>query len=111
LSLAASELEPVLDAIGAETARDILAVLGTDSLNTAEIARQVGTSIQNTRYHLDGLCDAGLVQVTGSRYSTKGVEMDVYAVTVDEVLICITHDDESTGRFDTTMQRSDTAAD
>jgi DNA-binding transcriptional ArsR family regulator len=111
LSITASEIGPVLDAIGSETARNILDVIGSESRNTAEIAREVGTSLQNTRYHLDRLCDAGLVEVAGSRYSTKDVEMDVYAVTVDEIDVSIVRDCETTGHIDTTFQRSETTAD
>lgn len=47
----------------------------------SEVARRVGTSVQNAQYHLDNLVDAGFVETVGTRYSERGREMTVYAPT------------------------------
>jgi predicted transcriptional regulator len=100
VSLDARESESILDAIQSGTARDILAILGTESMNTAMIADFVGTSVQNTKYHLNNLSQAGLVAVVGSRYSTKGVEMDVYTAAVDEIDLFIPAEDTAIDQSD-----------
>jgi DNA-binding transcriptional ArsR family regulator len=70
----------MLDALGSETARTILAVLREEPATTSDIADQIGTTLQNVHYHMDQLKDAGLVRVVSTHYSSRGTEMDVYAI-------------------------------
>lgn len=81
--------EEVLGALATETGRQILAVLHDEPLPQSELAAAVGTSIQNITYHLTRLEDAGIVEVVDTWYSSRGCEMDVYAVTADPVVLCI----------------------
>jgi DNA-binding transcriptional ArsR family regulator len=67
-----------VEALGAETARSVLARIYDEPATASAVADAVGASIQTVRYHLDRLLDAGLVEVGGTRYSSKGFEMDVY---------------------------------
>jgi DNA-binding transcriptional ArsR family regulator len=69
----------VFDALSSGTARDVFAALYDDPRPVSELADAVGTSLQNVDYHLDRLEAAGLVEVADTRYSSKGVQMDVYA--------------------------------
>lgn len=79
--------DQVLEALASETGRHILTVLRDEALPPSEIADAVGTSIQNITYHLTRLEEAGIVEVTDTWYSSRGREMDVYAVTADPVVV------------------------
>lgn len=70
--------EAVFDALGSATARCILAEVYEDPAPASEIADRVDTSLQNARYHLDNLADAGLVEQVDTWYSEKGNEMVVW---------------------------------
>lgn len=83
------DAEGVLKALATETGRQILAVLHEDALPPSEIADAVGTSIQNITYHLTRLEEAGIVEAVDTWYSSRGREMDVYAVTADPLVFCI----------------------
>lgn len=87
--IALEEAEGLLNALATETGRQILAVLHEDALPTSEIADAVGTSIQNITYHLSRLEAAGIVDTVDTWYSSRGREMDVYAVTADPLVFCI----------------------
>jgi DNA-binding transcriptional ArsR family regulator len=70
--------EAVFDALGSATARRILAETYDEPAPASEIAERVDTSLQNARYHLDNLADAGLVEQVDTWYSEKGNEMVVW---------------------------------
>jgi hypothetical protein len=44
-------------------------------------------SLQNVCYHLDRLQSAGLVEVIGTRYSSKGKEMAIYGLVTNPIVI------------------------
>lgn len=69
----------VFAVLAAEGAREILIELYEDPAAASEVARRVGTSVQNAQYHLENLVDAGIVETAGTRYSSRGREMTVYA--------------------------------
>lgn len=71
----------VLDVLSTDTAREILTALYDSPAPTSEVAERVDTSVQNAEYHLGNLEEAGLVEPSGTWYSAKGQEMDVYAPT------------------------------
>jgi DNA-binding transcriptional ArsR family regulator len=77
----------VIDALGSETARTILTELYEEPASASDLAESAGTSIQNVRYHLENLSEAGLVRVVDTWYSQRGREMDVYAATDDAVVL------------------------
>jgi|AntDeeMetagen134_2_1112570.scaffolds.fasta_scaffold05184_2 DNA-binding transcriptional ArsR family regulator len=89
--------ETILDALGSETARSILRVLEGGPAPASEIARQSDISVQTVSYHLDNLVDAGLVSAVGIWYSSKGAEMDVYALTGERVEVCLASDERTSG--------------
>lgn len=70
----------MLDALGSDTARTILAALAEEPATTSDIAETVDSTLQNVHYHVERLVDAGLVRVVDTHYSSRGAEMDVYAV-------------------------------
>jgi DNA-binding transcriptional ArsR family regulator len=74
-----TDSDEILDALSSNTARDVLAAVHEEPATASEIADAVGTSLQNTNYHLGKLQEAGLIDVVDTWYSAKGREMDVYA--------------------------------
>lgn len=85
--LSLEEAGPVLDSLTSETAQSVLVELSRDPATPGDVADRVDTSIQNVSYHLSKLEDAGLVTVVGTRYSSKGREMKVYAPAVRSLVI------------------------
>lgn len=77
----------VLRTLSSETAQAILGTLGDDPKPVSEISEAVGTSLQNTQYHVERLVDAGLVEPVDVWYSAKGREMSVYALTAEKLLV------------------------
>ena len=55
------------------------------------MATVVGTSVQNVQYHLQKFEDADLIEVVDLWYSSRGIEMKVYAP-VDRSLVLYTGD-------------------
>lgn len=77
----------VLRTLSSDTAQAILGTLGDDPKPVSEISEAVGTSLQNTQYHVERLVDAGLVEPVDVWYSAKGREMSVYALTAEKLLV------------------------
>lgn len=71
----------VFAVLAVDCAREILIALYEEPAAASEVARRVGTSVQNAQYHLENLVDAGIVETVGTRYSERGREMTVYAPT------------------------------
>jgi DNA-binding transcriptional ArsR family regulator len=79
IGLDSDDADDLLSALSSETARQVLAALHEEPTNSAALAEQVDTSLQNVQYHLGRLQTAGLVEVIDTVYSEKGREMKVYA--------------------------------
>jgi len=73
------DADDLIGALSSDTAREILAELHDEPATPSEVAESTDTTVQNARYHLENLSDAGVIDVEGTRYSSKGREMDVYA--------------------------------
>lgn len=87
VTLESDDCADVLSAVSSDTARAILLELQERPLTASEIATTTGTSIQNVKYHLTNLEDAGLIEVTDRVYSQKGREMKIYAPTAQPLLL------------------------
>lgn len=84
-----SDSDTLLDALGSRTAREIFGVISEEPASVSDIAESVGTSVQNAGYHVRNLQNAGLVEVVDTWYSSKGVEMAVYATTYEPLVISL----------------------
>ncbi|WP_247729217.1 ArsR/SmtB family transcription factor [Halovivax limisalsi] len=73
------DADAVFGALSSTTARRIYATLDEDPGTPSDVADAIDSSIQNVRYHLEKLEDAGLVEVVDTWYSSRGNEMSVYA--------------------------------
>jgi DNA-binding transcriptional ArsR family regulator len=77
----------MLYAGASDTAQQVLATLEEELATTSDIAEAIDTSIQNATYHLDHLCDVGLIEAVDTWYSRKGTEMTVYVLSVETLVI------------------------
>lgn len=84
----------VIDALSAETARDIYRTVSAEPRTPPELAEAVDCSLQTVHYHLQSLEEAELVESGGTGYSERGVEMTVYRA-ADRPLILTTADEET----------------
>ncbi|GAA0649031.1 ArsR/SmtB family transcription factor [Salarchaeum japonicum] len=85
--------DDVFAALSSGTARAAYAALHDDPRTASDLADVTDTTVQNVRYHLDNLQDAGLVEVVDTWYSERGTEMKVYAPT-DTSLVVFAGDDD-----------------
>lgn len=90
----------LISSLSSETARSILVRLHEDAATASELADAVDTSVQNVRHHLDSLTEAGLVEVSDTRYSSKGREMDVYAPVEEPMVVFVGREDRGSGFVD-----------
>lgn len=81
------EADEVLDALSSDTARRVVTHLNDEHATPSEIAEALDTSVQNVRYHLQNLEDAGVIEPVDMRYSSKGREMKVYAPSENPIVI------------------------
>jgi len=87
VDLEGEDADAVFSALSSTTARQIYARLDEDPGTPSDIADAIDSSIQNVRYHLDNLEDAGLVAVVDTWYSSRGNEMSVYATTDGPLIV------------------------
>lgn len=83
VTIGTDEAARVCACLASETATRILARLFDEPMTASDVADHVDTSLQNAHYHLGRLSESGLVRVVDTWYSSRGVEMDVYAPTHD----------------------------
>src|SRR6056297_2815489 len=103
LDLDDDETDEVFSALSSDTAREIYRTIHEEPSPPSEIADSVDSSIQNVRYHLENLEEAGLVTVVDTWYSSRGNEMSVYATT-DGPLI-VTSDESRAAKLKAALSR------
>ncbi|ELY53100.1 ArsR/SmtB family transcription factor [Natronolimnohabitans innermongolicus] len=103
VDLEGEDADAVFGALSSTTARRIYARLDAEPGTPSDVADAIDSSIQNVRYHLEKLEDAGLVEVVDTWYSSRGNEMSVYATT-DGPLI-VTSDESTAGRLREALSR------
>ncbi|SEW14028.1 ArsR/SmtB family transcription factor [Natrinema salifodinae] len=87
VDLEGEDADAVFAALSSTTAREIYARLDEDPATPSDIADAIDSSIQNVRYHLEKLENAGLVEVVDTWYSSRGNEMSVYATTDGPLIV------------------------
>ncbi len=103
VDLEGEDADAVFGALSSTTAREIYSRLDDEPGTPSDIADAIDSSIQNVRYHLEKLEDAGLVEVVDTWYSSRGNEMSVYATT-DGPLI-VTSDESRASRLKEALSR------
>lgn len=94
LDIEAEDADAVFGALASETAREVYGAVAEDPRTASDLAEALDSSIQNVRYHLDNLQDAGLVEVVDTWYSSRGSEMKVYGRS-DGPIVLFAGDEES----------------
>lgn len=65
--------------ISNQNACDVLQLLReAGPLRLSDIAERLGGSLNATKYHVENLMDAGLVEISNTRYSVKGRKVKIY---------------------------------
>jgi predicted transcriptional regulator len=65
--------------ISNQNACDVLQLLRESGpLRLSDIAERLGGSLNATKYHVENLMDAGLVEISNTRYSVKGRKVKIY---------------------------------
>jgi DNA-binding transcriptional ArsR family regulator len=72
--------------MASQTANDILTLLATGTKSLTDITEQLNIPITTVKYHAENLLDAGLITIPQTKYSVKGREVKLYALT-DQLLI------------------------
>ena len=103
VDLEGEDADAVFSALSSDTARNIYRTLQEEPHTPSEIAEAADTSIQNVRYHLDNLEEAGLIEVVDTWYSSRGNEMSVYAPSSDALVLA--SGEEQTSRLRTALSR------
>ncbi|MHC3437767.1 ArsR/SmtB family transcription factor [Natrialbaceae archaeon A-gly3] len=103
VDLEGEDADAVFSALSSATAREIYSRLSDEPGTPSDVAEAIDSSIQNVRYHLENLEDAGLVEVVDTWYSSRGNEMSVYATT-DGPLI-VTSDESRASRLKDALSR------
>ena len=78
--------QKIAKAMASQTANDILTLLASGSKSLTDITEQLNIPLTTAKYHTENLLDAGLITVAQTKYSVKGREVKMYALT-DQLLI------------------------
>ncbi|WP_435359458.1 ArsR/SmtB family transcription factor [Haloarchaeobius sp. DFWS5] len=87
VDLEGDDADKVFSALSSDTARRIYTCLNEEPRTPSDVAEAIDSSIQNVRYHLEKLEDAGLIDVVDVWYSSRGNEMNVYAPTSGPLIV------------------------
>jgi len=77
----------IVEALATTTARRIATVVHESPRTASEVAARAEISLQTVCYHIDRLRAVGLIKSVGARYSSKGREMEIYALTSAPIVL------------------------
>jgi DNA-binding transcriptional ArsR family regulator len=80
------EAQALARAIASPTAGEIIQALGDEPMTASALSARLEIPITTAAYHLEHLVEAGVIEVTETRWSRKGREQKVYRL-VDRVVI------------------------
>ncbi len=72
--------QKIAKAMASETAGSILRYLGESERSLTDITEALGLPLTTTKYHVENLLDAGVIEIAETRYSVKGREVKMYRV-------------------------------
>lgn len=104
LNLTGEDADTIFDALSSETSREVFEHLYESPSTPSELADELNTSSQNIHYHLGKLEAADLVESVDTVYSSRGVEIDVYAPT-SEALVLVTGTESRTSQIKRLLTR------
>jgi DNA-binding transcriptional ArsR family regulator len=73
--------QKIAKAMSSQTASDILQLLAESPQSLTGITERLTIPLTTAKYHTENLLDAGLIQVSETKYSVKGREIKIYSLT------------------------------
>ncbi|MDD1701912.1 MAG: helix-turn-helix domain-containing protein [Methanoregula sp.] len=74
-----AKAQNIVKAISHQNAADLMQLLSKEGpLRLSEIAEKLNLSTNAAKYHVENLKNAGLIEISNTRYSVKGKKMNVY---------------------------------
>jgi DNA-binding transcriptional ArsR family regulator len=73
--------QKISKAMASQTASDILQLLAENKKSLTEITDRLDIPLTTAKYHIENLLETGLITVAETKYSVKGREIKIYAVT------------------------------
>jgi DNA-binding transcriptional ArsR family regulator len=73
--------QKIAKAMSSQTASDILQLLAESPQSLTGITERLAIPLTTAKYHTENLLDAGLIQVSETKYSVKGREIKIYSLT------------------------------
>jgi DNA-binding transcriptional ArsR family regulator len=73
--------QKISKAMASQTASDILQLLAENQKSLTEITDRLDIPLTTAKYHIENLLEAGLITVAETKYSVKGREIKIYAIT------------------------------
>lgn len=104
LDLTGEEADTIFDALSSQTSRGVFEHLYECPSTPSELADELDTSTQNVHYHLGKLKAADLIESVETVYSSRGVEIDVYAPT-NEAIVLVTGTESRTSQINRLLSR------
>lgn len=93
VELGSNQSQVVLDALSSKTTRTVLLEIHSEPASISQVSNRVDSSIQNIKYHIDKLNEAGLVEETGEWHTEGGNQMTLYGPT-DKAILLVASDDD-----------------
>lgn len=81
------EAQKIAKAMSSPTSADLFNALSDAPMSATALAERSGLPLTTVKYHLENMLAADLIEVSDTRWSTKGREMKIYAVKDRVVLI------------------------
>jgi DNA-binding transcriptional ArsR family regulator len=81
------QAQKIAKAMGSQTAGDILQFLKTGPKTSTEVTETLKIPMGTAKYHIENLLDAGLIEITKTKYSVKGREVKVYGLKDQLVIV------------------------
>jgi DNA-binding transcriptional ArsR family regulator len=73
--------QKIAKAMSSQMASDILQLLAESPQSLTGITERLAIPLTTAKYHTENLLDAGLIQVSETKYSVKGREIKIYSLT------------------------------
>jgi DNA-binding transcriptional ArsR family regulator len=80
------EAQKVAKAMSSPTSADLFNALTGNPQSATALSVTTGLPLTTVKYHLENMLDAGLVEISRTRWSEKGREMKIYAIK-DQVVV------------------------
>ena len=81
------QAQKIAKAMGSQTAADILQLLKTGPKTSTEVTGTLHIPMGTAKYHIENLLDAGLIEITKTKYSVKGREVKIYGLKDQLVIV------------------------